>query len=73
MGKNISPEFLALLIGLSIFTGASIAEVIRGGVNSISNGQWEAFQSLGIKDKQGLSLIILPQAFLLLKELVNGA
>ncbi len=62
LGLNATPEFVALLIGLSVFTGASIAEVIRGGINSVGKGQWEAFQSLGIKDKQGLLKVILPQA-----------
>ena len=61
-GLTFSSEFLALLLGLSIFTSAYIAEVIRGGILSVSRGQWEAFRSLGITERKGLLRIILPQA-----------
>ena len=61
-GLTFSSEFLALLIGLSIFTSAYIAEVIRGGVLSVSPGQWESFRSLGLSERQGLIRIIVPQA-----------
>tara|TARA_Y100001968_G_scaffold333213_1_gene394764 strand:- start:6094 stop:6996 length:903 start_codon:yes stop_codon:yes gene_type:complete len=59
---NLSVEFSALVIGLSIFTGASIAEVIRGGINSVYKGQWEAYQSLGMSEFLGLRKIIFPQS-----------
>ena len=59
---NLSPEFLALILGLSIFTSAYIAEVIRGGILSVPTGQWEAFRSLGISERKGLISIIIPQA-----------
>jgi len=61
-GLIFSSEFLALLLGLSIFTSAYIAEVIRGGILSVPRGQWEAFRSLGISERKGLIRIILPQA-----------
>ncbi len=61
-GLNLSVEFSALLVGLSIFTGASIAEVVRGGLNSVSSGQWDAFRSLGLSERHGLLKVILPQA-----------
>jgi len=61
-GLTFSSEFLALLFGLSIFTSAYIAEVIRGGILSVSRGQWEAFRSLGLSERKGLIRIILPQA-----------
>ncbi len=61
-GLTFSSEFLALLLGLSIFTSAYIAEVIRGGILSVSRGQWEAFRSLGISERKGLVRIILPQS-----------
>ena len=61
-GLIFSSEFLALLLGLSIFTSAYIAEVIRGGILSVSRGQWEAFRSLGIPERKGLIRIIIPQA-----------
>ena len=62
LGLTLSSEFSALLFGLSIFTSAYIAEVIRGGILSVSRGQWEAFRSLGISERKGLIRIILPQA-----------
>ncbi len=61
-GLTFSSEFLALLLGLSIFTSAYIAEVIRGGIISVPRGQWEAFRSLGLSERKGLIRIILPQA-----------
>ncbi len=61
-GLTFSSEFLALLLGLSIFTSAYIAEVIRGGILSVPRGQWEAFRSLGLSERTGLIRIILPQA-----------
>ena len=61
-GLIFSSEFLALLLGLSIFTSAYIAEVIRGGILSVPRGQWEAFRSLGLSERKGLVRIILPQA-----------
>jgi len=61
-GFILSSEFSALLFGLSIFTSAYIAEVIRGGILSVSRGQWEAFRSLGISERKGLVSIIIPQA-----------
>ncbi len=61
-GLTFSSEFLALLLGLSIFTSAYIAEVIRGGILSVPRGQWEAFRSLGLSESRGLIRIIIPQA-----------
>ncbi len=61
-GLTLSSEFSALLFGLSIFTSAYIAEVIRGGILSVQKGQWEAFRSLAISEKKGLFSIIIPQA-----------
>ena len=62
LGLTLSSEFSALLFGLSIFTSAYIAEVIRGGILSVSRGQWEAFRSLGLSERKGLCHIIIPQA-----------
>ena len=61
-GFNLSSEFSALLLGLSIFTSAYIAEVIRGGILSVPKGQWEAYRSLGLSERKGLISIIIPQA-----------
>ncbi len=62
LGVNLTPEFTSLIIGLSVFTGASISEVVRGGLTSVSSGQWEAFRSLGLTEGLGMRKIILPQA-----------
>jgi general L-amino acid transport system permease protein len=55
-------EFVALLTGLVVYTGAFIAEVVRGGVASVPIGQWEAARSLGFSKLQILRRIVLPQA-----------
>ena len=55
-------EFCAVLTGLTVFTGASIAEIVRGGINAVPRGQWEAFRSLGLDEGIGLRRIVLPQA-----------
>jgi general L-amino acid transport system permease protein len=62
LGVTLSVEFAAVLLGLSVFTGASIAEVVRGGLDSVPRGQWEAFRSLGMTEGLGLRRIVLPQA-----------
>jgi general L-amino acid transport system permease protein len=61
-GVNISPEFTALLIGLTTYTAAFIAEVVRAGILSVSKGQIEASQALGLTPGQRLRLVTLPQA-----------
>ena len=61
-GRALSPEFLALLIGLSTYTAAFIAEVVRGGILAVPHGQSEAAMALGLKPGQRLRLVTLPQA-----------
>ena len=61
-GKEILPEFVALLLGLSIYTAAFIAEVVRAGLMAVSRGQTEAAQALGLWRMQTLRLIVIPQA-----------
>lgn len=61
-GFKLTPEFAAVLIGLSIFYGGTLAEVVRAGIQSVSKGQTEAANALGLTDGQRLRLIILPQA-----------
>ena len=61
-GRNVSPEFTALLLGLILYTAAFVAEVVRAGIQSVSKGQTEAAMSLGLKPAFVLNLVILPQA-----------
>ena len=61
-GLQLSPEFAALLLGLAIYTGTFIAEIVRGGIESVPKGQWEAARSLGFNRLQQMRLIIFPQA-----------
>ena len=61
-GMVVLPEFVAILLALSIYTGAFIAEIVRGGVQAISHGQTEAAYALGLRASQTTRLVILPQA-----------
>jgi general L-amino acid transport system permease protein len=61
-GGSVSPEYLTLLIGLTVYTSGYIAEVVRAGIQSVSFGQHEAAVALGLKRTQELRLIQLPQA-----------
>lgn len=61
-GLSFSPELATLLIGLTVYTAAYIAEVVRAGIQSVSQGQWEASKALGIKSSLIMQLIIFPQA-----------
>jgi polar amino acid transport system permease protein len=57
------PAFWAASLGLAIHNGAYIAEIFRGGIQSISRGQMEAARSLGMSYLLAMRRIILPQAF----------
>jgi general L-amino acid transport system permease protein len=61
-GRVVSPEFMALLIGLVTYTAAFIAEVVRAGILAVDRGQTEAAMSLGLSPGQRLRLVTLPQA-----------
>lgn len=61
-GVIVPRELVALVIGLSMYHGAFIAETVRGGIRAINHGQTEAAQSLGLKDGARLRLVIIPQA-----------
>ncbi|OCX58658.1 amino acid ABC transporter permease [Thioclava sp. SK-1] len=61
-GSNISNAFVALWLGLSLYTGAFIAEIVRAGILAISNGQSEAAFALGMRPNRTMKLVILPQA-----------
>jgi general L-amino acid transport system permease protein len=61
-GLEVLPEFVALVLGLVVYTAAFIAEVVRAGLMSVSRGQAEAAQALGLTRMQTLRLIVIPQA-----------
>jgi general L-amino acid transport system permease protein len=61
-GLTVSPEFIALLLGLVLYTTAFVAEVVRAGIQSVSKGQREAAMSIGLRPPRVLNLVILPQA-----------
>jgi general L-amino acid transport system permease protein len=58
----VSPEYTALLLGLVIYTGAFIAEIVRGSIQAVPKGQKEAAEALGLTPRQQLRLVVLPQA-----------
>jgi general L-amino acid transport system permease protein len=61
-GLEILPEFAALLIALSVYTAAFIAEVVRAGVLAVPSGQTEAANALGLRSGLTLRLVVVPQA-----------
>jgi polar amino acid transport system permease protein len=56
------PAHVAATLVLSLYTGAFYAEIIRGGVNSIERGQWDAARAIGMRRGQVMRHVILPQA-----------
>ncbi len=65
-GLTLTPEFLALTWGLTLYTSAFVAEVIRSGIQSVPLGQVEAALSIGLSPWQRLRLVVLPQALRLI-------
>lgn len=61
-GGALTPEFLSVLLGLTIYTAAFVAEVVRSGVQSVPSGQGEAASALGLSPAQEMRLVMLPQA-----------
>lgn len=61
-GLTIIPEFIGLLLALSLYTATYIAEVVRSGIQAVSKGQTEAAHSLGLRAGPTLRLVVLPQA-----------
>ncbi len=61
-GISVIPEFVALLLALSLYTASFIAEIVRAGIEAVDKGQREAAAALGLSSSQALSLVIVPQA-----------
>ncbi|OYZ92866.1 MAG: amino acid ABC transporter permease [Xanthobacter sp. 17-67-6] len=61
-GIRVIPEFVSLLLALSIYTAGFIAEIVRAGILAVSKGQTEAAKSLGLRSGPTLRLVVIPQA-----------
>ncbi len=61
-GGSLTPEFLSVLLGLTVYTAAFVAEVVRSGIQSVARGQGEAAAALGLNPGQSMRLVMLPQA-----------
>lgn len=61
-GLKLTPEFSALLTGLTLYTASFIAEIVRAGIQAVPKGQWEAGKALGLQPGVLMRLVILPQA-----------
>lgn len=61
-GGALTPEFMAVLLGLVLYTAAFVAEVVRAGIQSVALGQSEAAAALGLNRNQEMRLVMLPQA-----------
>jgi general L-amino acid transport system permease protein len=61
-GMTLPPEFLALLLGLTLYTAAFIGETVRAGILAVNHGQTEAAKSLGLREGDVLRLVVVPQA-----------
>lgn len=71
-GYSMTPEFAALLTGLVVKFSASIAEIVRAGILSVKQGQWEAGRALGLNNAQIIRLIVLPQALRVITPLTTS-
>ncbi|WP_137884983.1 amino acid ABC transporter permease [Pseudomonas sp. 2FE] len=61
-GWVMIPELMALVLALTVYTAAFIAENVRSGIQAVSHGQTEAARSLGLRPRTTLRLVIIPQA-----------
>ena len=71
-GVRLLPEFVALVLGLSLYTAAFIAEIVRAGVEAVPPGQREAAAALGLTPSQATRLVVRPQAMRLIIPLLTS-
>ena len=71
-GFEITPFFLAMILGLTLFTASTVAEIVSGSIQSLPRGQVEAAISLSLNPYQRLRLVILPQALRSMVPLLNN-
>ncbi|MDB5895733.1 MAG: polar amino acid transporter, inner rane subunit, partial [Rhodoferax sp.] len=58
----VLPAFLCGVIGMGIYSGAYVSEIVRGAIQSVDRGQMEAARSIGMSSRQAMRAVILPQA-----------
>ena len=61
-GAALSPEYVAIVAALVIYSSAFVAEIVRAGIQAVPEGQWLAARALGLKPGQEMRLVVLPQA-----------
>jgi general L-amino acid transport system permease protein len=61
-GAQVTAQYMAILLGLVVYTGAFIAEIVRGSILAVEKGQKEAAEALGFRPGQQLRFVVLPQA-----------
>jgi His/Glu/Gln/Arg/opine family amino acid ABC transporter permease subunit len=71
-GFELTPFFLAMMLGLTLFTASTVAEIVRGSIQALPRGQVEAAISLALNPFQRLRLVILPQALRSMVPLLNN-
>lgn len=72
-GLSLTPEYVALVVGLTINAAASIAETVRGGILAIPTGQWEAARALGLPPARVMRLVVLPQALRIIVPVITSS
>ena len=61
-GLVVTPEFMAVMVALVVYTGSFITEIVRGSIQALPKGQTEAAMAIGLSQYQRMTLVILPQA-----------
>ncbi|NEI68807.1 ABC transporter permease subunit [Rhizobium lusitanum] len=72
-GLSLTPEFTGLLTGLVFNAAATIAEIVRSGIQSVGSGQWEAARALGLRPGHIMRLVVLPQALRVITPLMTSS
>jgi general L-amino acid transport system permease protein len=72
-GLSLTPEFAALLVGLTVKFSAIIAEIVRAGILSVRKEQWDAARALGLSHGQIIRLVVLPQALRVITPLTTSS
>lgn len=71
-GTSLTPEFAALLVGLTVKFSAILAEIVRAGIQSVRREQWDAARALGLSEVRIVRLVVLPQALRVITPLATS-